>query len=230
MLFFVHATATGQSVTGRVVDARTGAPLHSVTVMLANTTLGTISNRAGRFEIQTRKPGQYLVRISRVGYEPFEGLANTDQPLPEVALKPVFLQLNKGVIVTAQRYETSAFSRPEAVSVLAEKELSQRAPRSTPEALMGLPGVWVQKTNHGGGSPFIRGLTGQQTLLLIDGIRLNNATFRSGPNQYLNTVDPQSLAQLEVLRGPDRCRMAAMRWAGCCTCAPKHPALPTACS
>jgi iron complex outermembrane receptor protein/hemoglobin/transferrin/lactoferrin receptor protein len=93
------------------------------------------------------------------------------------------------------------FDTPEAVSVLTQKQLLQNAPRSTPEALMGLPGVWVQKTNHGGGSPFIRGLTGQQTLILIDGIRLNNATFRSGPNQYFNTIDPQSIAQIEVLRG-----------------------------
>ena len=69
------------------------------------------------------------------------------------------------------------------------------------EALIGVPGVWMQKTNHGGGSPFVRGLTGNQTLLLIDGIRLNNATYRYGPNQYLNTVDPLSVQKVEVVRG-----------------------------
>ena len=57
---------------------------------------------------------------------------------------------------------------------------------------MDTPGVWVQKTNHGGGSPFIRGLVGNQILVLVDGIRLNNATLRYGPNQYLATVDPVS--------------------------------------
>ena len=73
--------------------------------------------------------------------------------------------------------------------------------RSAPEALQLTPGVFVQKTNHGGGSPIIRGLTGNQTLLLIDGIRLSNATYRYGPNQYLNTIDILGVEKIEVLRG-----------------------------
>ncbi len=72
--------------------------------------------------------------------------------------------------------------------------------RSTPEMLTGTPGIWMQKTNHGGGSPFIRGLTGNQVLTLVDGIRLNNATYRYGPNQYLSTIDPWSLFSAETLR------------------------------
>jgi iron complex outermembrane receptor protein/hemoglobin/transferrin/lactoferrin receptor protein len=66
--------------------------------------------------------------------------------------------------------------------------------------LIGLTGVWMQKTSHAGGSPFIRGLTGNQLLQLTDGIRLNNATFRYGPNQYLNTIDPFTVVQAEVVR------------------------------
>ena len=73
--------------------------------------------------------------------------------------------------------------------------------RTTPEALMGSSGVFVQKTNHGGGSAFIRGLTGNQTLLMLDGIRLNNATFRYGPNQYLNNIDLYTINQIEVSKG-----------------------------
>jgi outer membrane cobalamin receptor len=59
----------------------------------------------------------------------------------------------------------------------------------------------MQRTNQGGGSDFVRGLTGNQTLLIVDGIRLNNSTFRYGPNQYLNTIDPFNLENIEVLRG-----------------------------
>lgn len=62
-------------------------------------------------------------------------------------------------------------------------------------------GVWLQKTNHGGGAPIVRGLMGNQVLMLIDGIRLNNFTYRYGPNQYLNTIDPGIVEQIEITRG-----------------------------
>ncbi|MEO1051295.1 MAG: TonB-dependent receptor [Bacteroidota bacterium] len=111
------------------------------------------------------------------------------------------LVLNNEIVVTAQRYESEAFGRPEAISLLNGKQIQSLAPMSMPDAIGNIAGVWMQKTNHGGGSPFIRGFTGYQTLLMIDGIRLNNATFRSGPNQYLNTIDPLMVDRIEVIRG-----------------------------
>ena len=105
------------------------------------------------------------------------------------------------VVITANRYEVQALDVAEMISTYSLRDQRELAPRSMAEALIGVPGVWMQKTNHGGGSPFIRGLTGNQTLVLVDGIRLNNATFRYGPNQYLNTIDPLSLHRVEVLRG-----------------------------
>lgn len=104
------------------------------------------------------------------------------------------------VLVTAVRAEQKVFDAPASVEVINSKTLTKRAARSTPEILMTAPGVFLQKTNHGGGSPFVRGLTGNQTLLLVDGIRLNNSTFRYGPNQYFNTINPFSIDHIEVLR------------------------------
>ncbi|MES2797873.1 MAG: TonB-dependent receptor [Bacteroidota bacterium] len=105
------------------------------------------------------------------------------------------------VVVTANRSEQQIFNLANSINVLSKKDLKTSAFRTAPEALFGVNGVMVQKTNHGGGSPFVRGLTGNQTLLLIDGIRLNNSTFRYGPNQYLNTIDPFSIDKIEVLKG-----------------------------
>ncbi|MCU0346461.1 MAG: TonB-dependent receptor [Saprospiraceae bacterium] len=101
------------------------------------------------------------------------------------------------VVVTAQRMESDANKTPASIVTARFWEGN----RTVPEALTTSSGVFVQKTNHGGGSPFVRGLTGNQTLLLIDGIRLSNATFRYGPNQYLNTIDPYSIQNMEVLKG-----------------------------
>ncbi len=105
------------------------------------------------------------------------------------------------VVLTAQRSKQQNIYVPYSVNTVSRQTLDEFNPRTTPEALMGMNGVFVQKTNHGGGSPFIRGLTGNQTLILVDGIRLNNSTFRYGPNQYLNTIDAYTIKQIEVAKG-----------------------------
>ena len=88
-------------------------------------------------------------------------------------------------------------------SVIDEQEISIKfAPGILPDILRQVPGVMLQKTGPSLGSPYIRGFTGFRTVLLIDGIRLNNSVFRDGPNQYWNTVDPLGLGRVELLRGP----------------------------
>jgi outer membrane receptor protein involved in Fe transport len=105
------------------------------------------------------------------------------------------------VVVTATRSEAALAQLPYAVQVLTRRDLRRQPSRTVPEALAGLPGVFIQKTNHAGGSPFVRGLTGNQTLLVVDGIRLNNSIFRYGPNQYLTLVDPEWADRIEVVKG-----------------------------
>lgn len=109
--------------------------------------------------------------------------------------------LLQDVMVTATRNKQASLLSPYSVSKLSIQGLQQFQPRTSPEALIGTAGVFVQKTNHGGGSPFVRSLTGNQNLLMIDGIRLNNATYRYGPNQYFNTIDLFSVGSIEVARG-----------------------------
>ncbi len=103
---------------------------------------------------------------------------------------------------SALRSTRSLLDSPQAVSIIDSIELSERQPRTMIEALEREVGVLMQRTGNGQASPFVRGLTGPQTLILIDGIRLNNSTFRFGPNQYLGTVDPGMIDRIEVVRGP----------------------------
>ena len=106
------------------------------------------------------------------------------------------------ITVTATRQARDAFETPRAVSVATGEEILRQNPVTAVDILREEAGVQSQKTTYGQGSPIIRGLTGYHTLLLIDGVRLNNSTFRSGPNQYMATVDPTQIERIEIVRGP----------------------------
>jgi len=106
------------------------------------------------------------------------------------------------LIVTASRREAAVFDVPYFADVLDEFEIFRKGSATLPDVFREDPSIMVQKTSQGQGSPFIRGFTGFRTLLLIDGIRLNNSAFREGPNQYWNTVDPLSLSRVEIVKGP----------------------------
>ena len=104
---------------------------------------------------------------------------------------------NTGIL----RSQISLFDTPSAGSIVDVQDLIERQAPDMFRALQNEVGVLIQSTAAGQASPFIRGLTGQQVLILIDGIRLNNSTFRRGPNQYFNTIDPGMIDHLEILRG-----------------------------
>jgi hemoglobin/transferrin/lactoferrin receptor protein len=106
------------------------------------------------------------------------------------------------VTITAERLAVTELLSPYSTTVIYEDEIINNGIRTTVDALGMVPGVLVQKTAHGQGSPYIRGFTGFRNVFLIDGVRLNNAVFREGPNQYWNTVDPNSIAKFEVVKGP----------------------------
>lgn len=103
--------------------------------------------------------------------------------------------------VTGSRHDQRVIDSPRAVTIITADDIRRRNYRSTPEALSEVVGVFVQQTNDGGGSPIIRGLVGNRILLLVDGIRLNSSSYRLGPNQYLNTIDVNSIDRIEVVRG-----------------------------
>ena len=111
------------------------------------------------------------------------------------------VRLMDEVVVSATRDRVAGSVLPYAVGVYTRRDMQRQVSRTIPEALSGMAGIHIQKTNHGGGSPFVRGLTGNQTLIMVDGIRLNNSVFRYGPNQYMTLVSPDIVDRIEVVKG-----------------------------
>lgn len=137
----------------------------------------------------------------------------------------------KGEPERARRYVVVKTRRPElterfrAGSVVTREEIEERLPRSAPDALVYEPGVYVQQTAHGQASAYLRGLTGQQTVLYYDGVRLNTSTFRQGPNQYFFTVNSRTIQKIEVVRGSASTRWGADAMGGAILSSPREPSL-----
>jgi hemoglobin/transferrin/lactoferrin receptor protein len=104
-------------------------------------------------------------------------------------------------VVTATRTAKQIGDTPYTASILDRIQLDDRFVRTIPDALDSTPGVLVQKTGYGQGSPFIRGYTGRNNVLLLDGVRLNNSTWREGPVQYWNTFDQEAVSSFELIKG-----------------------------
>ncbi len=108
----------------------------------------------------------------------------------------------ESLAVIAPRLQSSTLISANTIHTIDSYELEQKIPRSLPEALNQVPGVMVQKTANGQGSPFIRGFTGYRTLALIDGVRYNNSVYRDGPNEYFSLIDVGNLNAIEIFSGP----------------------------
>jgi outer membrane receptor protein involved in Fe transport len=192
------------SIEGKVFDAMTKQPVYGASVILAGTRYGTTTKEDGAFTIPDILPGEYTVNISNVGYQSFgKTVMITGTGVEElmIFLEPTVVPVDK-VTVTASRFREEIFSVPMHISATRKAEFTERNYSTTAELLREEPGILVQKTTYGHGAPVVRGLIGKYVLLLYDGIRLNKPTFRFGANQYLNTIDAETLDRIEVVRGP----------------------------
>ena len=107
-----------------------------------------------------------------------------------------------GFTVYANKWEQNKREIPFSISEVKPKDVSFLNPQTTPDMLANTGKVFVQKSQMGGGSPMIRGFSANSVLLVVDGVRMNNAIFRSGNLQNSLNVDPNSLGHTEVIFGP----------------------------
>ena len=105
------------------------------------------------------------------------------------------------VILSVARSESNADEIAEKVSVIKAEDLYLTAPASSAEVLELSPGVRIQKSQGGGGSPVIRGFEANRVLIVVDGVRMNNAIYRSGHLQNSITIDPNNIDRVEIIYG-----------------------------
>ncbi|MCC6409101.1 MAG: TonB-dependent receptor [Planctomycetes bacterium] len=110
-------------------------------------------------------------------------------------------QTGETIVESVRSHQVATETSADIVVVSAE-ELAATGERSLPRQLAKAAGVWLQETNLGGGSPILQGMSGAQVLLVVDGVRMNDATTRNGVNQMLNGIDPAAVERIEVVRGP----------------------------
>jgi hemoglobin/transferrin/lactoferrin receptor protein len=144
--------------------------------------------------------GTYRLRAEASGFGAREAAVSIPFEQDRIEIELPLAAVATAVTVTATRGLTT--ERTEAAPIVtgvSRDQIQQRAGATAANVLEGLPGVLVQQTTYGQVSPFLRGLTGYQVLTLVDGVRFNNSTFRSGPNQYLAFVPPAQVQFIEAM-------------------------------
>jgi hemoglobin/transferrin/lactoferrin receptor protein len=106
------------------------------------------------------------------------------------------------IVVTATRLPRGTFDSPFSVSIRRGAELDRRRAATTAEMVRDQPGVSTNGEGLFNVTPNIRGTIGNQTLVMIDGARLNNGRAFGGPNSLSQTIDPETIDRIEIVRGP----------------------------
>ena len=130
------------------------------------------------------------------------------------------------VVVFANKFPALSKNIIQKVDLITDKNaINQQS--NTGDILIQSGQVFVQKSQSGGGSPVIRGFEASRVLLMVDGVRLNNAIFRGGHLQNIITIDNMILDRVEVIYGPSSTLYGSDALGGVVNMFTKKPILTT---
>ncbi len=135
--------------------------------------------------------------VSGLGYE----TAAVAWPRSTTLTLPAVPRSLAEATVIGRRDDRSSTLIPQ-VATIDAAEIARRRPATSATVLEQTGEVFVQRSQYGGGSPVLRGFEANRVLLVVDGVRLNNAIYREGHLQTAITVDPNLLERAEVVFGP----------------------------
>ena len=106
------------------------------------------------------------------------------------------------VIISSLKFPEKKKNIVQKIEVITESNIKKVNAQNTGDLLQSTGNVFVQKSQQGGSSPLIRGFEASRILLVVDGVRMNNAIYRSGHLQNAITVDQNMLERVEIMYGP----------------------------
>lgn len=106
------------------------------------------------------------------------------------------------VVISANKWEQKLNEVPNKIVKITQRDIAFNNPQTAADMLAHTGAVFVQKSQLAGGSPMIRGFATNRVLLVVDGIRMNNAIYRSGNLQNVISIDPLAMQSAEVVFGP----------------------------
>lgn len=195
------ATSSAMAQTVQVVDSLSGRPLHMVTLSSRTPAAFAVTDDEGNADVSAfATSGSIIFRM--LGHAPRElSFQQLEDSGFSVRMQQESMQLSQAVAV-ATRWESPLGDVPGHYAVITPRDASLRQPQTTADLLEASGQVFIQKSQQGGGSPMIRGFATNRLLIAVDGVRMNNAIFRSGNLQNVISIDPLALERSEVLFGP----------------------------
>jgi hemoglobin/transferrin/lactoferrin receptor protein len=159
------------------------------------------TNAFGKADI-TAFQGKLIINFHLTGYESFTiSFAQITAMENEVLLFQTSI-FTEEVVVSASRFQEKKEDVAQQMQVINKNDLRFMNQQTTADVLQQSGNVLVQKSQQGGGSPIIRGMEANKVLMVVDGVRLNNAIYRGGHLQNVITLDNSIMDRIEIAYGP----------------------------
>lgn len=196
------------NITGIVKD-RTGKTYPTAKVTLLNSQQSIIATTQadsdGKFTFASISPGTYEVSVDGQGNLQARKAIYVEGGTPvtcELILD--FSPFTDVVTVTADVGQVQDKDQlGQQVNVIPAIKIQERATEVVAQAVAEEVGAALQRTSPTIGGIYVRGLTGKNVVVFIDGVRYSNSAQRGGINTFLNLIEPSNLRSVELLRGPN---------------------------
>jgi iron complex outermembrane receptor protein len=184
---------------GKITDAKTGAPIDGASIYISDVKTGTASDASGHFIISNIPQGIHLVEISHIGYTSIvERVDITNDFKKDYVLGESIIE-NNAVVVTGVSGATQLKKVPFSVSVMRKEDFFQNTSSNIIESLTKIGGVSTLATGPAISKPVIRGLSYNRVLTINDGVRQEGQQWG---DEHGIEVDEASVSKIELLKGP----------------------------